>query len=190
MMTARKIDEMSIRKDVARRAKELGARVSHRDITLEFMDAEIAVGCRVFRATWRAGRAQGGLTGLLRDEEEPDTYPARSLGKLFHRWLETEGKLPNPMLVARVAAYLYDPLMVHTVILTQEDRSRYIERLEWLPYIQLPETIEIAGRPGIIFWWGGPTGASRMRLYLDQRNRIHSEEKMIQDFLGDEKPDA
>jgi hypothetical protein len=189
-MTAKGIDEQSIKKAVARRAKEFGYRIGQREVTLEFMDAETAPGCRIFRAWWGAGEAQGSLSGLLRDEEEPDTYPGRALGKVFQRWIETAGRLPDARLAATVAAFLYDASDLHRVILSDEDKAAFVKRPEWLPHVQLPETIEVAGQPGIAFWWVGPSGASRMRAYLSSSDQVRTEETFIRDLLKEGGADS
>jgi hypothetical protein len=178
------IDETSIKKTVARRAAELGGRISHRDVTLAFMNGEVAPGCRVFRASWSAGRVAGAVTGLLRDDDAPDTYPAQALGKVFRRWLETEGELPDPVRVAAVSAFLYDADRVHEVILTEEDRARFITRPEWLPYVALPTHLEASGQPGVAFWWTSRSGASQVRLYLTKGESVRSEETFVQDLVG------
>ena len=182
-MTMSKRDETFIKKIVARRAKELGDRVGFREISLEFMNAEVAPGCRIFQAWWVAAETQRSLSGLIRDEDAPDTYPAQALGKIFHRWIETEGKLPDARLVATVSAYLFDASNLHQVILSDEDKSAFTSRPEWLPHVRLPEEIEVAGQPGVAFWRVGPLGASLMRVYLSESGQIRTEEVFIQDLL-------
>jgi hypothetical protein len=188
--TMRGIEEQTVKKVVARRAKELGSRVSPRDVTLEFMEADAAPGCRLFHARWGAGEVQGWLSGLIKDEEAPDTYPAQALGKIFRRWIETEGKLPDPTLVATVSAYLYDAADRHNVILNEEEKAQYIRRQEWLRHIRLPTLIEVAGQPGVTFWWVGDGGASEMRVYLAEGGKIRTEETFIQDFLHRARSDS
>jgi hypothetical protein len=189
-MSATGIDEKSIKKAVAHRAKELGDRISHREVTLVFMDAKVAPRCRVFHAWWGAGEAQRSLSGLIRDEEAPDTYPGQALGKIFQRWLETEGKLPDPRHTAMVSAYLLDASGLHKIILSDEDRVSFISRPEWLPHVRLPENIEVTGQPGVIFWWVGPDGASQMCVYLTHRGQVYIEEMFIRDFLKKGGSDA
>jgi hypothetical protein len=109
--------------------------------------------------------------------------PAQALGKIFQRWIETEGKLPNSELVVIVSAYLYDSSGLYNVILSDEDRGTFIKRSEWLPHLQLPKKIEVEGQPGVTFWWTGPSVVSQMRVYYDSNGRIQTEEIFIRDFL-------
>jgi len=181
------MDEQPIKELVARRAGELGGRVNPRDVRIEFMETEVAPGCRIFRASWGAGQREDSLSGLVRDGEDPDTYPAQALGKIFRRWIETGGKLPEPAHAARVSAYLYDGSDRRTVILSEEDKAESVKRREWLPHVRLPTLIEVDGRPGVAFWWAGPEGLSEVRFYFDERGRIRTTEKSIQDFLRGEE---
>jgi hypothetical protein len=177
------LDETSLKNAVVRRAAELGGHVRPGDVTLEIRQAEVAPGCHVFRATWGTGRNQGALTGLLQAGEPPDTFPAQALGKLFQGWMEAEGTLPPPEEVASVSAFLYDAGRIHTPILTGEDRSRLVSRPEWQPHVQLPTRIQVAGQPGVAFWWVGPGGPSEVSFYLTDAGTIRSEEKFMRDFL-------
>jgi hypothetical protein len=183
-MTIRGIQEKSIKKVVAHRAEELGDNVSLREVTLEFMEADPAPGCKIFHAWWGAGEAQRSLSGLIRDEEVADTYPAQALEKVFRRWIETEGRLPEPRLVATVSAYLYDASCRHNVILSDEDKAEFIKQHEWLAYVRLPEVIEVAGQPGVVFWWVASDGVSQMRVYLAEGGRIRTEETFVQEFVN------
>jgi hypothetical protein len=176
-------DERHIKEIVARRAEELGARVSPRDVRLEFMEGEAAPGCRLFHASWGAGRHEGWLSGLVQEGEPADTYPAQALAKVFRRWTETAGGLPDARLAARVAAYVFDPAGRHEAILGAEDMERLVERAEWLPHVTPPALIEVEGRPGVAFWWTSPRGVSEMRFHFDGAGRIRASEKFIQDFL-------
>ncbi|MDD0857534.1 hypothetical protein NHF46_06670 [Arthrobacter alpinus] len=80
-----------IREVVAQRSQELGGRglVAPADVSVTLNAEETAPGCRLFAASWGAGRGRGALSGLLRDEDPPDTYPGQALGKLFARWAES-----------------------------------------------------------------------------------------------------
>ncbi|MBA3242260.1 MAG: hypothetical protein H0T60_13610 [Acidobacteria bacterium] len=180
------MDEQAIREEVARRAVELGGPTDPRDVTLEFMEAEAAPGCRLFHARWGAGERENSLSGLVMDAEPPDTYPGQALAKIFRRWIETEGSLPDARHAAKVSAYVFNPAGRREVILSEEDRSRLIERSEWLPHVRLPALIELGGQPGVAFWWIGRRGASEMRFYFDEAGRIRIGEKSIRDFLQGE----
>ena len=177
------MDQELIKEAVAKRSEELGGRVRPQDVSLEFMDMEAAPGCRLFHARWGAGEQESWLSGLIRDEEAPDTYPGQAMAKVFHRWLETEGALPDAKVAAKVAAYLLDPADRHRLILNEDDKARLISRDEWRPHVQLPEVIEEAGQPGIRFWWVGPSGASEMNITLGEGERIHTKERLIRDLL-------
>ncbi len=172
------------------RAREFGDRVSPNEVALEFMNTDAVPRYRVFHAWWGAGEAQQSLSGLIIDKEAPDTYPAQALGKIFHHWIETEGKLPDAELAANVSAYLYDASGQHRVILNEEDKAMFIKRPEWQAYVRLPEVIEVAGQPGVAFWWINSGGASRMKVYLAERGRIRTEETFIQDLLEKEGFDS
>lgn len=176
-------DDDSLKAVVARRARELGNRISPRDVTVSFMGTEVASGCRVFHAWWGIGEERRSLSGLIRDEEAPDTYPAQALEKIFHRWIETEGKLPDARHVARVSAYLYDASNIHNPILSDEDKNAFVNRSDWLRYITLPEQIDVAGQPGVKFWRIGPRGASQVRFFLTKDGQVRTEEVFIQDLL-------
>ena len=180
------IDEEMIKRIVSRRAEEFGDHVSPREVTLEIMEADVAQGCRLFHAYWGAGESQRSLSGLLRDKEAPDTYPAQALGKIFQRWIVSEGKIPNAGHAALVVSYLYDPSSRYNVILTVEDKATLIDKQEWLPYIKPPELIEVSGQQGISFWRVGPSGASQMRVYLDKDRIIQTDEMLVQEFLNGE----
>ena len=175
------MDEMSIRTMVARRARELGSRVDERAIELEFPDAEAAPGCRLFRASWGAGEREGALAGLIVDQDAPDTHPARALAKIFRRWIETGGKLPDANHVATVCAYLLEPPRRHHVILDDADKIRLIEKIAWRSRVGLPQAIDRAGQPGIAFWWVGPSSLSRMQVYLGEDGRIEFDETLMRD---------
>ncbi len=176
-------EDQLIRKTVAHRAKEFGDRISHRDIRLDFMDLEIAPGCRIFHAFWGGGKAKRSFSGLLMDDETPDLFPAQALKKIFHRWLDVKGGLPDAGLMATVSAYIFDASSQHDVILCDGDKSAFITEHDWLPYIRLPEPIDVPERSGVIFWWVGPRGASRLRVQLDENGNIVTEEEFIQDLL-------
>ena len=178
-MTVSENEHESIKKAVAIRAREFGDRVSPNEVTLVFMDTDAIPGYRVFHAWWGAGEAQNWLSGLIINDEAPDTYPAQALGKIFHRWMETEGKLPDARLAANVSAYLYDASGQHRVILNEEDKARFIRRPEWQAQVRLPELIEVAGQPGVAFWWINSVGASRMQVYLAGRGKIRTEETFV-----------
>jgi hypothetical protein len=180
------IDEATIKKIVSHRAEEFGDRASPREVTLEIMEADIVQGCRLFHAYWGAGESQRSLSGLLRDNEAPDTYPAQALGKVFQRWIETEGKISNARDAAIAVSYLYDPCSRHIVVLSNEDKIALINKQEWLPHIKLPEVIEVKAQPGIVFWWVGPNGVSQLRVYLAKDGRIQTEETFVQQFLSEE----
>ena len=185
------MDERAIREIVARRAEELGSRVSPRDVKLEFMEGEAAPGCRLFHASWGAGRRERWLSGLVQEGEAADTYPAQALAKVFRRWTEAEGGMPDARHAAEVAAYVFDPAARHEPILSEGDAARLVERGEWLRHVRPPSLVEVEGRPGVAFWWAGPRGVSEVRLYLDADGRIRSGEKLIQEFLrGGEADDA
>jgi hypothetical protein len=83
-------------------------------------------------------------------------------------------------------SYLYDPSSRYNVILTVEDKATLIDKQEWLPYIKLPELIEVSGQQGISFWRVGPSGASQMRVYLDKDRIIQTDEMLVQEFLNGE----
>ena len=176
-------DDNSLKTVVVRRAMELGSRIDTRDVTVSFMDAEVARGCWVFHAWWGAGEARQSLSGLIKDDEEPDTYPAQALGKIFQRWFETEGKLPDARHIAAVSAYIYDASDLHKLILSDEDKEAFVNRPEWLRYITLPEQIDVSGQPGVKFWRIGPRGASELRIFLSKNGQICTEEVFIQDLL-------
>jgi hypothetical protein len=185
-MRSKDIDEATIKKIVSHRAEELGYTVSPREVTLEIMEKDIAQGCRLFHAHWGAGESEQSLPGLLRDNEAPDTYLTQALGKVFQRWIETEGKISNARDAAIAVSYLYDPYCRHNVILNNEDKIAIINKQEWLPHIKLPELIEVKGQPGIVFWWAGQNGASQLRAYLAKDGRIQIEERFVREFLSEE----
>lgn len=184
-MANTKIDEKAVKKIVAERAKDFGDRISSREVTLDFMEGEPAPGCRLFHARWGGGRREQGLSGLIRDDEPADTYPAQALGKIFQRWLETAGELPDAKTAARVSAFMFDPLKGNEVILSEADKAAFIHRDEWLPHIQLPEKIEVSGQPGVQFWWTGRDSPSRLSMYLTPKGRIRTKEIAIQDFVNE-----
>ena len=135
----------AVQEVAARRARELGGgAVRPRDVTVEMMEKEAAPGCRLFHAGW----GSGALSGLLRDDEPPDTYPAQAMGKIFRRWLDSGG-LPDATHVAAVAAWMFDPERRRAVVLSEAD----VRRAEWLRHVRPPEVIDDGGRPGVAFWW-------------------------------------
>jgi hypothetical protein len=180
-------DEKAIKKAVATHANELGGPVGAAEITLEFLDGQAAPGCILFHARWGAGQREGILSGLLRDAEAPDTYPAQALGKVFQRWIEAEGTFPTAVRAAEVVAYVLDPLDRCVLVRSDEDKAKYIDRQEWLPFIAPPEAIEVAGRPGVTFWWFGPSGTSRMRVYLADGGRAGWDETSIQTLIASKR---
>lgn len=130
-MTSTDLNERRLRKAVAQRARELGHRIRARVVELELPPEEVAPGCRVFRAWWGPGERGGAVSGLLEQGQAPDTWPQRALGKLFRRWLDRDGELPDPAHVAQVAAYLYDPLGRKTAILSPADLAEHRGRTDW-----------------------------------------------------------
>ena len=136
-----------IREAVAQRSLELGGRglVAPADVSVTLNLQEAAPGCRLFTASWGAGRGRGGLSGLLRDDEPPDTYPGQALGKLFARWAET-GQVPAAAAVAAAAAQLLDPARHNDPVLTEGD-------LEDAPGARLPELLGGDPAQGVSFWW-------------------------------------
>ncbi len=184
------MEEQPIKEIVARRAEELGRRVSPRDVRLEFMEGEAAPGCRLFHASWGAGRRERWLPGLLMDGEPADTHAGQALAKVFRRWIETEGKLPDARHAAKVSAYVYDPAGMNEVILSEEDSARLVTRDEWRAHVRPPALIEVEGRPGVAFWWTSPRGVSEVRLSLDEGGRVRTAEKFIQEFLQGAEADT
>lgn len=182
-MSVNEVDENLIKEVVARRSEELGGRVRPQDVSIEFMDTDAAPGCRLFHARWGAGEREGWLSGLIRDGEAPDTYTGQAMAKIFRRWLETEGALPDAKLAAKVAAYLLDPADRHRMILSEDDSAQLISRNEWRPHVRLPEVFDEAGQPGIRFWWVGPRGASEVSIKLAEGDRTQTRERFIQDIV-------
>ena len=175
-MTRTDLNEKSLKKVVTERARELGHRLRPSAVTLELPPEEVAAGCRLFRAWWGPGRRGGAVSGLLEEGQPPDTWPQRALTKLFRRWLQSGGTLPDPALVARVAAYLYDPLGRKMAILTPDD----LAKLGAGPIAHLPEAISGEEGPGVVFCWVGPDGASEIRFYLDQDGDVWTRESRLQ----------
>ena len=175
--------ERAIKKAVAERAHELGAHVHPREVTLEIEREPVASGCRLFRGWWGGGEAMGYLSGVLRDQEPPDTYPARALEKVFQRWIETDGELPEATLVAKVIAYLYDAAGRHEVISSEKDKHALVQRPDWLAHIRVPEGTQVGGQTRIQFWWVGPRGPSQVGVYFSKNGSIRTEELWIQDVL-------
>ncbi|ALO67449.1 hypothetical protein AS189_14320 [Arthrobacter alpinus] len=136
-----------IREVVAQRSQELGGRglVAPADVSVTLNAEETAPGCRLFAASWGAGRGRGALSGLLRDEDPPDTYPGQALGKLFARWAES-GEAPAAAAVAASAALLLDPARCNDPVLTEED-------LEDAPGARLPQLLGGDPPQGVSFWW-------------------------------------
>jgi hypothetical protein len=165
----------AIQKVVAQRAHELGGRdVRPRDVRVEMLEQEAAPGCRVFHARW----VNGALSGLLRDVEPPDTYPAQALGKIFRRWLE-RGGLPDARHVAQVATWLFDPERRRTVVLSEADVR---ERRDWLRHVRPPELIDADGSTGVVFWWINPLGPSELRVVLEDDGFVDLIERPIHEF--------
>lgn len=175
-------DEVAVKAGVALRAQELGGLIGSEDVLLHFLDLDIAPGCQVFRANWGSGESYGALSGLIKDNDQPDTYPVRALSKIFRRWLETgEGSL-NAQLAAKVSAFMLDPLERRTVILNDSDIDMYAKRDEWLQHIRVPQLIRVGKYQGVEFWWIGYHGASLLRVYLDENQSIKTEEVFMQDI--------
>lgn len=185
-MKTREPDEIAIKTAVGDRAVELGGRVAPQDVELVFMDGEAAPGCRVFHASWGCGRSQQWLSGLIRDNEPPDTYSGQAMAKIFQRWIETE--LPTAQRRAKVAAYLFDAAERHEVILSEADRIALVKHDDWLAHVVLPEAIGTAQRPGVAFWWVGPQGPSRMSVGLAERGEVNVSETFVQDMVGATRP--
>lgn len=183
-------DEEVVRAGVALRAQEFGDLIGTEDVTLHFFDMDIAPGCQIFRANWGGGESCGALSGLIRDKEQPDTYPMRALSKIFRRWLEADRGSLNAKLVAKVSAFLLDPLERHAVILNDSDIDTYAIHAEWLEHIHVPQLINAGINLGIEFWWTGYQGASLMRIYLDENQSIKSEEVFLQDTTERIEPDT
>lgn len=164
----------AIQEVAAQRALELGGRdVRPRDIHVELLEKEAAPGCRVFRARW----VDGALTGVLRDDEPPDTYPAQALGKIFRRWLE-RGGLPDARHVAEIAAWMLDPERRRTVVFSDADVR---EQRDWLRHVRPPELIE-DGSAGVVFWWINPLGPSELRVMLAEDDFVSLIERPIHAF--------
>jgi hypothetical protein len=173
-----------IKAAVALRSAEFGVPVRPRDISVEVERSEIAPGCRLFRTSWGVGRRRNGLSGLLLDDESPDTFPGQALTKVFSRWLAAEGRLPQPLVIADAASYLLDPLRCRTVIRTPADLEEYATGADRLRHISVPEAIDIGGNRGVAFWWIGEHGASRFEVYIDADGRLHTGEKPVRSTEG------
>jgi len=151
--------EKEIQDVVAERAAALGGgRVEPDSVEVLLVDAHAAPGCAIYRARWH----NGALSAVVIDGEGPDTFPAQALGKIFRRWIDTTGALPDAMRAARVAAWIYDPERRRTVIFGEED----IGRPDWLPHLRPPVRID----DGVVFWWVDPRGPSEVRVSLDPRS--------------------
>lgn len=141
-----------IREVVAQRSLELGGRglVAPADVSVTLNAHESAPGCRLFTATWGGGRDSGALSGLLRDDDPPDTYPGQAMGKLFARWAEA-GQQPGAAAVAASAAQLLDPERRRVPVLAPGDLAN-------MPGAELPELLNGDPPHGVSFWWsdGGP----------------------------------
>ena len=173
------MSDKAIKKTVAQRAKELGGRVQPRQVTVEWMPGEAAPGCRVFHAHWGAGERAESLSGLVMDHDAPNTYPAQALGKIFRRWIEVKGALPDAKRMASISAFLYDPAARRAVVLTEDHLDALIARPEWLSHIRPPQLIEVAGQPGVAFWWVDARGPSELSVYLDKEGETRTKEKPI-----------
>lgn len=136
-----------IRDAVAQRSLELGGRglVAAADVSVTLNAQKSAPGCRLFTATWGRGQFRGALSGLLRDDDPPDTYPGQALGKLFARWAQS-GQAPAAVEVAAAAAQLLDPERHNSPVLIDAD-------LADVQGARLPEVL--GGNPpqGVSFWW-------------------------------------
>lgn len=184
MNTEDKIDIKSIKKIVVQRAGELGNRIKPQEVELEFLKEEVARGCRIFTAHWVSHGFLRSLSGLIMDNDPPDTYPARAVGKIFRRWLDTRGGLPDPEMVANVVSLFFDPSRNQPLIMKEEDKSMFIELPEWIPYVELPKSIEVSGHPGVEFWRSGPYGLSKLRIFLSAAGMIQIDEHFLKDIVA------
>ncbi len=182
-MDDKRIDEQAIKAAVAERAAEFGYHIHPEEVTLSFRLGKAAPGCVLFHARWGGGQREGTVSGLLVDDEPPDTYPAQALAKVYRRWLEVDGKLPDAALAAEVSNYLYDSAELFTPILNAKDRTALVQHAEWLPYVHLPQIIEEEAQPGVAFWRAGPPGLSEIRFILASGGQIRTDEKYIHTFL-------
>jgi hypothetical protein len=181
------VDEAGVRQALAVRIRELGGESKPSDIALRYLAFDPAPGCRLFHASWGGGQREGHLSGLIRDGERPDTYPGQILAKVFRRWLETEGALPDASGVATVCVYVLDPAGRNRPILAEEDRLRWVGP-ESRERVATPRPIEVAGLPGVSFWWVRPEGDSEVRVYLVEGENVRIEEVFGRDHPTTDHP--
>lgn len=155
-----------IREVVAQRSLELGGRglVAAADVSVALNAQESAPGCRLFTATWGAGRDSGALSGLLRDDDPPDTYPGQALGKLFARWAEA-GQQPGAAAVAASAAQLLDPERRSVPVLAPGDLAN-------LPGAELPELLGGDPPQGVRFWWSDGGRPRNIAVHTDNAGGV------------------
>lgn len=161
-----------IRAVVAQRARELGGGglVGPDDVAVNLDEGESAPGCRLFTATWGAGRHAGALSGLLRDNDPPETRPGQALAKLLKRWGES-GPQPAPAAVTAAAATLFDPERRREPVLGPAD-------LQDQPGAELPALLGSSPLDGVRFWWSDGFRPSRVTLAADGAGGVTVTEDM------------
>ncbi|WP_150117135.1 hypothetical protein [Arthrobacter sp. ERGS1:01] len=136
-----------IKEAVARRTRELGGRgnIGAADVSVTLDAVDTAPGCRLFTATWGAGRDTGSLAGLLRDNDPPDTFPGQAFGKLLDRW-SGAAQPPAADAVAAAAVFLLDSDRRRIPVLAPEDLAGH-------PGAELPALLGGSPLRGVTFWW-------------------------------------
>ncbi|PYI66564.1 hypothetical protein CVV68_13415 [Arthrobacter livingstonensis] len=155
-----------IRVAVARRTLELGGRgqISPTDVSVTLEDTDAAPGCRLFTATWGAGRDAGALSGLLRDDDPPDTFPGQAFGKLLERW-GGASQPPAADAVAAAAVFLLDPDHRRVPVLVPTD-------LADSPGAELPSLIVGVPLRGVNFWWSDAGRLARVTVADDGAGKV------------------
>jgi hypothetical protein len=173
--------EMDLKDRVAKRARDLGARVHAKDVRITYADAP-APGCRLFRAAWGAGQSEGALTGLLKEGAEPDTFPLRALETLALIWSDAT---PDAASAAESAAFLLDALQVRQPIISQEDLAAWRARSSHSGPVSTPSLDLVDGHGALSYWWIEGTRATRILIEIDPSGHIAISEAGIEPSAGE-----
>ena len=177
-------EEADLRAAIVARAHDLGAEIRGEDVRLEFLADDVVPGYRVFRGIYSYRDMRDAVTGIALEGAAPDTYPLRALGKIFGRWLDLSGELPEPAIVAEVVSFVLGGAGPYDVV-TSEDELAQIADVEAQGVVERPRAIDVEGQPGVVFWWEKRIGLVEVTVHMIGHEEIALSQRTLAEVIGD-----
>jgi hypothetical protein len=177
-------EEADLRAAIVARANDLGAEIRSEDIRLEFLADDVVPGYRVFRGIYSYRDMRDAVTGIVTEDGTPDTYPHRALGRIYARWLERSGDLPEPAIVAEVVSFLIGGAGPYEVLTSEDDLAR-ITDVGAQGVVGPPRAVDVDGQPGVVFWWEKRIGLVEVTVHMTGPEEIALSQRTLLEVIGD-----